>query len=72
VEPICSLGATCLEQGQTRYHGMCPVQLTCEYRHSMIWSALVCRYGGTVARDNVAMAADWFVYRIDAVLEALQ
>ncbi len=31
-----------------------------------------CRYGGTVARDNVAAAADWFVYRIDAVLEALQ
>lgn len=31
-----------------------------------------CRYGGTVARDNVAVAADWFVYRIDAVLEALQ
>lgn len=29
-------------------------------------------YGGTVARDNVAAAADWFVYDIRKVLDALE
>lgn len=30
------------------------------------------RYGGTVARDNVAAEADWFVYDVHDVLRALQ
>lgn len=29
-------------------------------------------YGGTVARDNVAAAADWFVYDIRKVVDALE
>ncbi len=31
-----------------------------------------CRYGGTVVRENVVAGADWFVYDINAVLDALQ
>jgi hypothetical protein len=39
---------------------------------ALLSTCIDCRYGGTVARDNVAVAADWFVYRIQAVLDALQ
>lgn len=38
--------------------------------HDAIWGGR--RYGGTVAREIVAAEADWFVYDIHAVLDALK
>jgi hypothetical protein len=29
------------------------------------------RYGGVVARANIAAAADWYIYRIQDLTEAL-
>lgn len=39
--------------------------------HVLTAVVIMHRYGGTVARDNVAAAADWFVYDIHTVLQAL-
>jgi hypothetical protein len=39
---------------------------------STVMPHMLRRYGGTVARENVAAEADWFVYDIHAVLDALQ
>lgn len=30
------------------------------------------RYGGVVERPNIAAAADWYVYRIQQLIDALQ
>ena len=29
------------------------------------------RYGGVVARPNIAAAADWYVYKIQSMIDAL-
>lgn len=39
---------------------------------AVLLSACCCRYGGVVERLNIAAQADWYVYDIHVLLEALQ
>jgi hypothetical protein len=54
---------------------MCQFQLvvheTMPTVHS-VWRACCCRYGGVVERPNIAAQADWYIYDIHALLDALQ
>ena len=35
-------------------------------------STMPCSFGGVVERDAVAAAADWYTYRIQQIIDALQ
>ena len=47
------------------------VHLPYVHLYAKAWSA-ACSYGGVVERPNIAAAADWYIYKIQQLIDALE